>query len=527
MKLNNTFNVFSVYAIFALLSLFNSCGPGGANEDNIPLVSLYDIESIESNEKIEVRFFYDANHFLTMTNTDGVLEIHPHPGTASTDSGSVWFAQPYFSGAILGHTTTTTPLIYQNGISIKAMGQISRGADQGAGLWSMELFFAYDTSLQQISATGQMGISVTDDILYDHVFLYKIKSMYLNDIVLRPLDYQSGSTIITGDTGWMDKLKINATDEWIPDQQSTLEKSNINDMVYLQLIGDYYRPDTSAYGYDAIEPSYTPGINLRANSDSAMMGYRCTYDTDHQQEIGSTNVEIAPLFVLGADKNNYSVSIEFSSRSIEHLDGKSQENAGQSCAYILNKNLSWGDGIYWVDLDQNNQTIPSQVYCDMTDDGGGWMLYAAINAPQDIEQISASDYRQGRLNPDLEHIDTGNWILPASEFSDYIQVMRLNMGGVKDFYMPRSGISFENMLISSNSHLWHSTASGPFIQPDYADTGLGGSEYMWPRDNVDNDNRSVLSFWGSDNNGGSGGCCSLSYLHTDYTWGRAFKLWVR
>jgi hypothetical protein len=524
MKLNYAFNVF---VMFVLLSIYNSCGPGGANDDNTPLVSLYDIETIESNETIEIRLYYDANHFLTMTNNDGVLEIHPHPGTASTDTGSIWFAQPYFSGAILGHTTTTTPLIYQDGISIKAMGQISRGADQGAGLWSMELFFSYDMELHLISGTGQMGISVTDDILYDHVFLYKIKSLYLNDIVLLPLNHQSSSTKITGDTGWMQKLKINGTDEWIPDQQSILENRNINDMIYFQLSGDYFRPDTSAYGHDLIESTYNPDITIRARSENTMMGYRCDYDIAHQQEIGSTNVEIAPLIVLHPNINNYSVSIEFKSRAIEYLDGKSQTNAGQSCANILNKNLSWGDGIYWVDLDQNNQTIPTQVYCDMTDDGGGWMLYAAINSPQDFDQISAADYQQGRLNPDLEHINTGNWILPASQFSNYIQVMRLNMGDVKDFYIPRSGISFESMLISSNRHLWHSTPTGPFIQPVYADTGLGGSAYLWPRDNVDNDNRSALSFWGSDNNGGSGGCCSLSYVYTDYTWGRAFKLWVR
>ena len=524
MKFYNSFNVFVIVAFFSLLS---SCGPGGANEDNTPLVSYYDVETIDSNDTLEMRFYYNDNHFLTMTNNNGVLEIHPHPGTALTESGSVWFAQPYFSGAILGHTTTTTPLIYQNGISIKAMGQISRGANQGAGLWSMELFFSYDMELHQISATGQMGISVTDDILYDHVFLYKIKSLYLNDILLLPLDHQSASTTITGDTGWMEKLKINGTDEWRPDQQANLEKKNIEDMINFQMTGEYFRPDTSAYGYDSIDPSYKPGINISARSDSTTMGYICNYDTDHQQEIGSTNIEIAPLISLGPNENNYEVSIEFTSRSIEHLDGKTQANAGQSCANIQSKNLSWGDGIYWIDLDENDQTIPVQVYCDMSNDGGGWMLYASINEPQNIGQITAADYKLGRLSPDLEHINTGNWILPASQFNGYVQIMRLNMGVVNDFFMPRSGRSFESMLMNPDSHLWHATPSGPFIQPKYAATGLGGSDYLWPRDNVDNDDRSALSFWGSDNNGGSGGCCSLSHTYTDYKWGRAFKLWVR
>jgi hypothetical protein len=524
MKLCDPFNVF---VCIVLLSVLNACGPGGANDDNTPLVSSYDVEINEHNNTIEMRFYYGDNYFLTLTNTNGVLEIHPHPGTTLTDSGSIWFAQPYFSGAILGHTTTSSPLIYQDGISIKTMGEISRGANQGAGLWSMEMFFSYDTSLHQISATGQMGISVADEILYDHLYLYKIKSLYLNDILLLPLKHQSASANISGDTGWMEKLIINDSNEWIPDQQSILEKNNINDFIYFQMLGDYFRPDTEAYGLDPIDPSYKASMNIRSESDGAVMGYVCNYDTDHQQDIGSTNIEVSPLIVLGSDENNFTISIEFTSRSIEHLDGKSQANAGHSCAYIQNKNLSWGDGIYWIDLDQKDLTMPTQIYCDMTKDDGGWMLYASINAPQDIGQISIADYQQGRLSPNLENINTGNWILPASQFNGVVQVMRVNMGNVKDFFMPRSGVSFERMLISSENHLWHSTPSGPFIQPKYDATGLGGSEYSWPRNNVDNDYRSALSFWGSDNNGGSGGCCSLSNDYPDYNWGRAFKLWVK
>ena len=520
-------NLLNMFILVVTLSILNSCGAGGANEENTPLKTLYDVETIESNDTVEMRFYYGENHFLTLTNSDGVLEISPHPGTSLSDSGSVWFAQPFFTGAILGHTTTTMPLIYQNGIHIKTMGQISKGANQGAGLWSMELFFSYHMDLHQISATGKMGLSLTDDILYDHVFLYKIKSLYLNDILLLPLDHQSSSAQNTGDTGWMEKLIINGTDQWFPDQQSQLEKNHINNQISFQMIGEYFHPNTSAYGYDPIHPSYKPGIKLRAESDNTKMGYVCAYDTNHQQEIGSTNIEVAPLIAISPDKNNYDVSIEFISRSIEHLDGKSQENAGQSCAYIHNKNLSWGDGIYWVDLDQNDQTMPFQVYCDMSSDGGGWMLYASINEPQDFGEISADDYQMGRFNPDLTHINLGNWILPASRFSGHVQIMRLNMGNVKDFFKPRSGVSFENMLTNPDNHLWHWTPEGQFIQPAYSTTGLGGSAYLWPRDYVDNDNRSALSFWGSNNNGGSGGCCSLSHTYTDYQWGRSFKMWVR
>ncbi len=49
-------------------------------------------------------------------------------------------------------------------------------------------------------------------------------------------------------------------------------------------------------------------------------------------------------------------------------------NPGASCQDVLDAGSSHGDGLYWIDPNGGDPGDALQVFCDMTEDGGGWML---------------------------------------------------------------------------------------------------------------------------------------------------------
>lgn len=57
-------------------------------------------------------------------------------------------------------------------------------------------------------------------------------------------------------------------------------------------------------------------------------------------------------------------------------DGLSSSSSARSAAFLKETYPAYGNGNYWINI---NGT-PTLVYCDMTSDGGGWMLYSSFGA---------------------------------------------------------------------------------------------------------------------------------------------------
>ena len=91
----------------------------------------------------------------------------------------------------------------------------------------------------------------------------------------------------------------------------------------------------------------------------------------------------------------------------------------------------------------------------------------------------------------------------------------VDMGAVRDFFKPiDSTTTYCAMLQTQNKHQWSPDGVQWFPNKFYTHNGVlyhnGGSEEYWPKNNVDGDERTYLSFWGDNNNRWTGGCCSTS-----------------
>jgi len=118
------------------------------------------------------------------------------------------------------------------------------------------------------------------------------------------------------------------------------------------------------------------------------------------------------------------------------------------------------------------------------------------------------------------------WDKECLRIPEEATMVRLNMGSAVDYFKPKDGYTYCDMLTANDKHTFSADGHNWQVPTYFHDKSLhlGGSAWGWPVHNVayPEGNRAYLSFWGVTN-GNKGGCCSSKYDQSGH-WGQAFEM---
>lgn len=144
------------------------------------------------------------------------------------------------------------------------------------------------------------------------------------------------------------------------------------------------------------------------------------------------------------------------------LIGSGPENPAPSCRHILHAGGSTGDGLYWLDP-RGGDSFPA--FCDMTNDGGGWTLYAiGADLSGAIERPSVTD--PGSLAPQVLQQDRAQALATVSGGLFRISDPR----GAQSFYIRDTTPLFASDQIGGfgRGHVWATNAGSVECATSYA-----------------------------------------------------------
>mmetsp|Transcript_20234 Transcript_20234/g.64589 ORF Transcript_20234/g.64589 Transcript_20234/m.64589 type:complete len:835 (-) Transcript_20234:188-2692(-) len=164
----------------------------------------------------------------------------------------------------------------------------------------------------------------------------------------------------------------------------------------------------------------------------------------------------------------------------DRANGESAEMAAVSCKAIQLLFPDSEDGLYWINPSQGPaKETAFQVYCDMTEDTGGWTQLANVGSKLKEANLDADTYQDGIGNPaeDAEYVVgcakfNGLDGEPERDLSSVI--MRVTMGDVRDYFKPIESNTLCDMITSHDKHMW--SATGGFEDDEDEEEEAAGEE---------------------------------------------------